>query len=47
MDKKNINGKRAVQDLTPKNTTQAKGGGKVQHGDLQVQKYLDKASILL
>jgi len=47
MDKSNGNAKRTVKDLTPKNTTQVKGGGEVQHGDLQVQKYLDKASILL
>ena len=47
MKKQSSNGKRTVKDLTPKNSTEVKGGGKVQHGDLQVQKYLDKASILL
>jgi len=37
----------ALEKATGGSQSSGSGSGKVQHGDLQVQKYLDKASIIL
>jgi len=36
-----------LEKATGGSQSSGSGSGKVQHGDLQVQKYLDKASIIL
>jgi hypothetical protein len=37
----------SMTELTDGDLEKASGSGKIQHGDLQCQKYLDKASIIL